>query len=287
MRRKSVKPSEYPALPFHLIRFITFVSSLVVGIVLAVFAYNLHNADHKLPWAFLIQIIAAFLSLLNLITTTFLHCCHGLSPRLSLITNTIVFIFWAVSLVLLSWSVSNTILTTCNSTYWATSTGITVCRIFKALFTFTIIGTAALIASIALDIFAYRRHTRLGEYDPMAAEGHSLAAYKSHHERDSSVLSGSFPHPAGPMEDDRSPLVASGGAYPGHIRGRSEDDIGQTRPMHQPPPYSGNVSPERYSDTGYGQQLEQQPRLRMSDYENPAYGYGQHAQQTSYDTTYR
>ncbi|KAL4873021.1 hypothetical protein BDV12DRAFT_115417 [Aspergillus spectabilis] len=282
MRRKSVKPSDYPALPFHLIRFITFVSSLVVGIVLAVFAYNLHNADHKFPWAFLIQIIAAFLSLLNLTLTTILHCCYGLSPRLSLITNSIVFVIWAVSLVLLSWSVSHTILTTCNSTYWATSTGITVCRIFKSLFTFTIIGTAALIASIALDIFAYRRHTRLGEYDPMAAEGHSLAAYKSQHERDSSVLSGSFPHPAGPMEDDRSPLVASGGGYSGHMRGRSEEDIGQSRPMHQPPPYSGDASPERYSDNGFGQQ---QPRMRMSDYENPAYGFGQHSQQTSYDPT--
>lgn len=54
MRRKSVKPSEYPALPFHIIRFTVFVSSLVVAIILAVFAYNLHNADQKFPWAFLI-----------------------------------------------------------------------------------------------------------------------------------------------------------------------------------------------------------------------------------------
>ncbi|KAL4886997.1 hypothetical protein BJY04DRAFT_44948 [Aspergillus karnatakaensis] len=284
--RDRVKPSEYPTLPFHLIRFITFVSSLVVGIVLAVFAYNLHNADHKFPWAFLVQIVAAFLSLLSLTLTTFLHCCYGLSPKLSLILNTIVFIIWAISLVLLSWSVSHTILTTCNSTYWGTSTGITVCRIFKALFTFTIIGTAALIASIGLDILAYRRHTRLGEYDPMAGQGHNLGAYKSQHERDSSVLSASFPHPAGPMEDDRSPLVASGGAYSPHVRGRSEEDIGQSRPVHQPPPYSGEVSPERYSDAGHGYgQSQSLPRLRMSDYENPAYGYGQHAQQTAYDPT--
>ncbi len=54
MRRKSVKPSEYPALPFHIIRFTVFVSSLIVAIILAVFAYNLHSADQKFPWAFLV-----------------------------------------------------------------------------------------------------------------------------------------------------------------------------------------------------------------------------------------
>ncbi|KAL4764140.1 uncharacterized protein BDW70DRAFT_116794 [Aspergillus foveolatus] len=287
MRRKSVKPSEYPALPFHLIRFILFLSSLLVAIILAVFAYKLHQADQKFPWAFLVLIIAAFLSLLNLIFTTILHCCYGLSPRLSLITNSIVFVIWAVAFVLLAWAVSHTILTTCNATYWATTTGIAVCRMFKALFSFTIIGAAALIASIVLDVIAYRRQTRLGEYDPMALgmEGHSLAEYKpGAHNRDSSALSGSFPHPAigaspGIVEDDRAPLV-SGGRYdgPGHLRGRSEEmDIGESRPLHQPPPYASNPVLERYSDG------PQHPHsgMRMSAYDNP-YGYGQ---QTSYDPT--
>ncbi|RDW81160.1 uncharacterized protein DSM5745_04717 [Aspergillus mulundensis] len=287
MRRRSVKPSEYPALPFHFIRFILFISSLLVAIILAVFAYRLHQADQKFPWAFLVLIIAAFLSLLNLIVTTLLHCCHGLSPRLSLITNSIVFVIWAVAFVLFAWSVSHTILTTCNATYWATSTGITVCRIFKALFAFTIIGAAFLIASIALDVIAYRRQTRLGEYDPMAlgVEGHNLAEYKpGAHNRDSSALSGSFPHPpmgAGPglADEDRAPLV-SGGRYdtPGHLRDRSEEmDIGDSRPLHQPPPYASNTALERYSDAP----PQPHSRMRMSAYDNP-YGYGQ---QTGYDPT--
>jgi hypothetical protein len=54
MRRKSVKPSEYPALPFHLIRFVLFLSSLLIAIILAVFAYKLHQADQKFPWAFFV-----------------------------------------------------------------------------------------------------------------------------------------------------------------------------------------------------------------------------------------
>ncbi|KAL2870484.1 uncharacterized protein BJX67DRAFT_286050 [Aspergillus lucknowensis] len=280
MRRKSVKPSEYPPLPFHLIRFFTFASSLIVGSILAAFAVNLHNADHKLPWAFLVLIIAAFLSLLNLALTTVLHCCYGLSPRLSLITNSVVFVVWSIALILFSWAVSHTILTTCNATYWATSTGIAVCRIFKALFTFTIIGAAFLIASIGLDIFAYRRTTRLGEYDPMAIEGHSLAAYKSGHARDSSVLSASYQHP----NEDRSPLVSGGYMPDGHTRRGSEEDIAETRPLHQPPPYVSNTALEGYSDMP-GQVQSRHSRGSLSVYETPGYGYGygNHSEQPAYD----
>lgn len=55
MRSKaSVKPSEYPKLPFNGIRFLIFLSSLVVGIILAVFIYHLHADGYKLPFAFLI-----------------------------------------------------------------------------------------------------------------------------------------------------------------------------------------------------------------------------------------
>lgn len=48
------KPSDYPALPFHGIRIANFISSLVVGIILAVFIYHLHADGYKLPFAFLI-----------------------------------------------------------------------------------------------------------------------------------------------------------------------------------------------------------------------------------------
>ena len=50
----SVKPSLYPPLPFHLIRAIALLSSLVVGIIIAVFLVQLHKGGYKLPWAFLV-----------------------------------------------------------------------------------------------------------------------------------------------------------------------------------------------------------------------------------------
>lgn len=123
----------------------------------------------------------------------------------------------------------------------------------------------------------------------MGMDGHSLAEYKSSgHNRDSSVLSGSFPHPhphpgAGPgyLEEDRAPLV-SGARFDGpghnHMRGRSEEmDIGEGGPLHQPPPYASNPALETYSDVP-----QPPPHLRrMSAYNSP-YGYGQ---PTGYDPT--
>lgn len=52
--RASVKPSDYPSLPFHGIRFMSFLSSIVVAIILAIFIYHLHADGYKLPFAFLV-----------------------------------------------------------------------------------------------------------------------------------------------------------------------------------------------------------------------------------------
>jgi hypothetical protein len=64
---------------------------------------------------------------------------------------------------------SGTILTKCTTTYWATSTALSVCRSYKALFAFTVVGTAAYIAAIWLDVVVRRRQTRLGAYGPMSS----------------------------------------------------------------------------------------------------------------------
>lgn len=52
--RASVKPSQYPPIPFHTIRFFGLISTFIVGIILAVFVNQLHSNNYKLPWAFLI-----------------------------------------------------------------------------------------------------------------------------------------------------------------------------------------------------------------------------------------
>ncbi|KAJ5387789.1 hypothetical protein N7509_010330 [Penicillium cosmopolitanum] len=163
----SVKPSIYPALTFNIIRAAALLASIVVGLILAVFIYHLHADGYKLPFAFLILLITAVFSLLNVLFTTVINCSCGLSPKLSIIFNIILLLLWLLSLALLSYSMSGTILTKCTTADWANSTGISVCRSYKALFSFTVIGTAAYIASIALDVIVRRRVNRLGVYNPM------------------------------------------------------------------------------------------------------------------------
>jgi hypothetical protein len=85
---------------------------------------------------------------------------------------------------------SGTILTKCTTEYWATSTALTVCRTYKALFAFTILGVVSYIAAIWLDVVVRRRQTRLGAYNAMgssAAVGEDPWDVKLVERRDSST----------------------------------------------------------------------------------------------------
>ncbi|RAH46917.1 uncharacterized protein BO95DRAFT_99377 [Aspergillus brunneoviolaceus CBS 621.78] len=301
----SVKPSHYPAIPFHIIRATGLISTFIVGIILAVFITNLHSHGYKLPWAFLVikqLLIATVLTLLNYILTTLTHCFYGLSPRLSLTTNSILLVLWLISLGLLSYSLAHTILTSCTTTYWGTSTGINVCRIYKALFAFTILATAAHIAAVVLDVIVRRRQTRLGEYDPMASNA-ALNDYKMHN-RGSSVMSGGV----GPYHPDdlyAQPHPAQQGPY-GYPAGQESyhdapppDMSGQY--MSPPPSYGGLGNHagaaaehdharevEQYGDAAAAGDLGAQhpmPRVRFSAYGASAstMGYTRPAEQTGYD----
>lgn len=64
----------------------------------------------------------------------------GLSPRVNLILNSVVFGLWTVGFILLSYWMWSTLTHYCNVTNWNDQTGIMVCRIYKALFTFSLLG---------------------------------------------------------------------------------------------------------------------------------------------------
>ncbi|KAJ5216075.1 uncharacterized protein N7498_002482 [Penicillium cinerascens] len=244
MRSKSVKPSAYPKLPFHGIRFLIFLSAAVVAIILAVFIYHLHADGYKLPFAFLILLIAALLSILNVVFTSLVNCACGLSTKLSIILNALLLALWLLSLALLSYNMAHTILTSCGTQYWGNKTGISVCRSYKALFTFTVTGTVASIASIWLDFIVRRRANRLGAYDPMG----SMAAVGE--------------DPADVKLADRNESVSS----------VKYDAV--------PPPMSGAGSAPYY-DSAPARSRRGESRVKFNTYDHG--GYGVPAQQTGYD----
>jgi hypothetical protein len=288
MRSPSVKPSAYPPLPFHLIRFLIALSSLVVGVILAVFTYHLHADGYKLPYSFLVVskhptyphpssqtnintnkshqlFVSAGLSLLNIILTSIIHCSCGLSTKLSISLNILLTILWALSLGLLSWSLASTITTACTTTYWGNSTGISVCRTYKTLFTFTAIGLVSYIAAVWLDVIVRRRQTRLGVYDAMG----------SHPGLDDS---GAFDVKMDERHSESTPALHDYDNVPPAMSGAH----GQG-----PPGYGHNLEyahageAQNYYDTAPGMSHRGAPRVRFSAYDQG--GQQRPTENTGYD----
>lgn len=69
-----------------------------------------------------------------------MHCCIGLNPRLNIAINGFLTLLWVLSWSLLTWNMSGTLANVCDKKHWHEDTGIMVCRIYKALFAFTLVG---------------------------------------------------------------------------------------------------------------------------------------------------
>jgi hypothetical protein len=83
---------------------------------------------------------AALLSIIFLIGTLFVHLFHGLSPKINLCLNGILLGLWAPGFAFLWYYSRGTLSHVCNRANWTEETGIMVCRIYKALFAFALLG---------------------------------------------------------------------------------------------------------------------------------------------------
>ncbi|BDD62846.1 hypothetical protein MPDQ_004749 [Monascus purpureus] len=206
MRPRSVKPSFYSPFPFHAVRLLILLSAIVVVLILIVFIVQLHSKSLSLPWPFVVQIAASALSIIEITLTTLLYCAHGLNPRFSLTLNSILFVLWAICLGLLSYAMANTIMTSCTTAYWGTSTGIRICRTYKALFAFTALAVVGHLTAAFLDVIARNRETHRGKYGRM-----SVGDVKPDEQSDNSLISD------GDLYHRLSPLPAQHNAQPSRV----------------------------------------------------------------------
>lgn len=162
----------------------------------------------------------------------------------------------------MSWSVAHTITTACTTTYWGNSTGIAVCRSYKALFTFNVIGLVSYIAAVWLDVIVRRRQTRLGAYNAMGSQP-------------GLDDSGAFDVK---MDDRRSESIPALHDY---------DNVPPTAPGYAQHPHERNAEyvhagdAQNYYDSAPGMSHRGAPRVRFSAYEQD--GYQRPAEQTGYD----
>ena len=106
----------------------------------------------------------ALLTLVSLAITIVLHCCYGLNPTLNIIINSGLALLWAVAFSLLSWYSSGTLSHVCNQEQWDDDLGISVCRLYKALFSFSLFGLLSTIMALILDVHVQRQAVVRGRF---------------------------------------------------------------------------------------------------------------------------
>ena len=68
-----------------------------------------------------------------------------LSPKVNMFCNIASLTLWALGLALLMWNLSGTLTHKCNVSNWSNFAGVMVCRLYKALAAFTVVGLYALV----------------------------------------------------------------------------------------------------------------------------------------------
>jgi hypothetical protein len=79
-------------------------------------------------------------TILALSVTIVLHLLYGLNPKLNLYLNGGNLVLWTLGFALLSWWSSGTLGHVCTISKWEDVTGIMICRMYKALFAFSMFG---------------------------------------------------------------------------------------------------------------------------------------------------
>lgn len=78
---------------------------------------------------------------------------------------------WALSFSLLAWWSSATLASACSPSSWENELGQSVCRTYKALFSFALLGLVATLAAVGLDVHVQRSSTRKGRFQSLALQG--------------------------------------------------------------------------------------------------------------------
>lgn len=190
MAKLRSKPSSYPPLAFHAIRTCSLVSSLVVSAILSFFVYHLKHDNFKIPWTLLVvsssgpannafltlpQLFGvALLSLTTLSLTLGLYLCHSLAPLFNLTINFLLMLLWILGISLLGWNMAGTLGHVCSSENWGSDAGVMVCRLYKALFSFTLLGAISAVAMVVLDFRVRSQQNSLGKYNQMRESAYDL-----------------------------------------------------------------------------------------------------------------
>lgn len=154
----------------------------------------------------------SLLTIFALAATIGLHCFYGLNAALNTALNTSLAVLWGVSFALLSWWSAGTLAHECNVGSWESDTGVSVCRLYKALFSFALLGLASTVFALVLDVRVQRSATNRGQFQQLDTLGDG--GKREGHVRDYAGESGGTTVPAMRGERDRDGRGGEGYALP-------------------------------------------------------------------------
>lgn len=87
--------------------------------------------------------------------------------KANLFVHAALFLFWVVALSLLTFRLNGMVLShSCDLTIWRTEMGMMVCRLYKVVYSFSVVCVATALAGVALDWYVLRDDAA-GVYQPL------------------------------------------------------------------------------------------------------------------------
>lgn len=116
----------------------------------------------------ILQVLAgSLLAFLHLVISYIFYARGRLSPLFNMVVSVPILLWYTIGSVLLVWNMYGTLSHSCSKTNWANDDGMFVCRVYKAFFSFVVMGWLCQIALIVVDVRAKRVQSALGRYNKM------------------------------------------------------------------------------------------------------------------------
>ena len=105
----------------------------------------------------------------------FRHRVFQVSARLNLFVHLVILSLWCAAFGVLSWRLNKMVLShTCSIKVWETSMGVMVCRLYKAMYSFSAISLALAVGSVILDYTVMKEDAVAGIYQPLEGKAKAV-----------------------------------------------------------------------------------------------------------------
>lgn len=146
---------------------VSLLSSIIIAGILGFFVDALRREYMPVPWPILLVMSTSCLNVTALVAVAFIRCCFPSSSLLLLIFHIPIAALWIVTLALLGDELGDHLITSCPSSNTFGHDLSLVCRLFKALFSFTIFSTTCSIYLVVSDVLSWKRMKKNGKYTAM------------------------------------------------------------------------------------------------------------------------